>query len=160
MSSPGSDLSRPQADISAFLRDGLMGPVRLFTPAQCALIVESLRVGSHPAPMDWPKGRAANDRFFFDLATSPALLALLTPLLGNDIVLWSIDVVERDPGQIHPWHSDIESSASRGHFVSAWIGVHNTSRESALQIIAGSHEFGKPLQQVAHEHKLRWGEAT
>jgi hypothetical protein len=158
MSSPSSVLSRPQDD--TFLRDGFMGPVRLFAPAQCALIVESLRIGSHPAPLDWPKGRAANDRFFFDLATSPALLELLTPLLGQDIVLWSVDVVERDPGQIHHWHSDIESSAPRGHFVSAWIGVHNTSRESALQMIAGSHQFGKPLQQVAHEHKLRWGEAT
>ena len=89
-------------DPVAFFRDGFMGPIHLFTPAQCALIFESLRVGAHPAPMDWPKGRAANDRFFFDIATRPRVLALLTPLLGNDIVLWSIDVVERDPGQIHP----------------------------------------------------------
>jgi hypothetical protein len=160
MSSGRAVRSQSQAETSTFLRDGFMGPVRLFTPAQCALIVESLRVGSHPPPMDWPKGRAANDRFYFDLATGPTLLGLLAPLLGKDIVLWSIDIVERDPGQIHPWHSDIESAAPGGRFVSVWIGIRNTSRESALQMIPGSHAFGKPLQQVAHEHKLGWGEAT
>ena len=159
------DVNAPQAnssgvDTAAFRRDGFLGPVRLFTPAQCAFIVQSLRLGSHPPPLDWPKGRGANDRFFYDLATRPALLALLTPLLGKDIVLWGIDVIERDPGQIHPWHTDMESSALDGRFVSVWIGIQNISQESALQVVTRSHAIGKPLQQVQHEHNLRRGEAT
>src|SRR3977135_1897179 len=95
---------------SDFSRDGFMGPIRLFTPAKCDLIVQSIRFGTHPPPMDWPKGRAANDRFFHDLAVRPSLLALLAPLLGKDIVLWGVDVIERNPGEIHPWHTDMESS--------------------------------------------------
>lgn len=155
-----SALSERQANTAGFFRDGFTGPIRLFTSPQCALIVESLRVGTHPAPMDWPKGRAANDRFFFDLATRPMVLTLLKPLLGDNILLWSIDVVERDPGQIHPWHSDIESSAPGGGFVSIWIGIQNTCRESALGMVARSHNFGKTVQQVLHERGLRRDQAS
>jgi uncharacterized RmlC-like cupin family protein len=145
---------------SAFARDGFIGPVRLFTLAQCELIIRSLRFGKHPEPMDWPKGRAASDHFFYDLATRPNILALLAPMLGRDIVLWGTDILERDPGQIHPWHTDIESAQGGPRFVSAWIGLENTSRESALQMIAGSHDLGKPVQQILHERGLSRGEAT
>jgi quercetin dioxygenase-like cupin family protein len=148
------------ADPDAFRRDGYLGPTRLLTQAQCDLIVRYLQVGVQPTPLDWPKGRAAVDRLLYDLATRPRLLALLRPLLGNDIVLWGVDVVERDPGQIHPWHTDIESSAPGRRFVSAWIGIRDTSQESALQFITRSHHLGKPVQQVLQERGLRRGGAS
>jgi uncharacterized cupin superfamily protein len=44
--------------------------------------------------------------------------------------------------------------------VSVWIGIENTSRKSALQLIVGSHTIGKTIQQVAHENGLRRGEAS
>jgi quercetin dioxygenase-like cupin family protein len=144
----------------SFARDGFIGPLRVFSAAQCALIRRYLRGDKHPAPLDWPKGRAAADRFLYDLATRPSLLGLLRQLLGADIVLWGASVVARDPGQVHPWHTDIESAAPEGGFVSAWIGLRYTSRESALQLVKGSHGFGKTIQQVVQEHALHRGEAS
>ena len=66
----------------------------------------------------------------------------------------------RDPRQVHPWHCDIESSAPEGGFVSLWVGIENTSREAALQLITGSHLIGKTIQQVAQERGFRRGEAS
>src|SRR5207244_6427335 len=85
--------------------------------------------------------------------------ARLRALLGEDIILWGASVIEREPGRIHHWHTDIESSDPDGEFVSVWIGLENTSRESALQVISRSHAFGKTIQQVVREHGLRRGEA-
>jgi hypothetical protein len=88
------------------------------------------------------------------------LLSLLKPLLGDNIVLWGASVIERKPGQAHVWHTDIESSAPEGGFVSVWIGIENTSRESSLRLVTRSHLFGKCIQQVVQEKGLRRGEAT
>jgi len=44
--------------------------------------------------------------------------------------------------------------------VSVWIGIENTSRESALQLITRSHAIGKTIQEVAHENGVRRGEAS
>ena len=153
-----SAVEHPSAGAS-FGRDGFSGPISLFTPAQCRLILRHVRHGDRPPLVEGSKDTALTDRFFYDLATRPALLNQLTPLLGDHIVLWGVSLIERGPGAVHPWHTDIESSAPDGRFVSVWIGLENTCRESALQFIARSHSFGKPIQQVVHEHGMRRGQA-
>jgi uncharacterized RmlC-like cupin family protein len=145
---------------STFMREGFIGPVDLFTPAQCRLILKHYRLGTRRGQGKWPKDYATKDRFFYDIATRPQLQALLKPLLGDDIVLWGASIVERTPGQTHIWHTDIESSAPEGGFVSVWVGLEETSRDSALQLISRSHSFDKPIQQEVHERKLNRGDAT
>lgn len=147
-------------DRETFFREGFIGPLDLFTPAQCELILKHHRLGGRRVSRKWPKGRAAKDRFFYDLATHPRLVKLLEPLLGEDIILWGASIVERAPGQTHIWHTDIESSAPDGRFISVWVGLENTSRESALQLISRSQGFGKPIQQEVHERGVRRGGAT
>lgn len=132
-------------------RDGFSAPVRLFTQDQCARIVRHwLHVKNQQPPMG-RKGRAHSDRFFYDLAMRPKILSLLRPALGDDIVLWGACIVMREPGRVHAWHTDIESSVGDG-FVSIWVGLQHTVRESSLKMISRSHAFGKPVQRVAHEH--------
>lgn len=145
---------------TAFSRDGFIGPVRLLTPAQCRLALRHVRLQESPEPLGWDKGRAVSDRLLYDLATRPAILDLLRPLLGDDIVLWGVSIPERNPGQIHPWHTDIESAAPDLRFASVWIGLENTSRESALKVITRSHALGKTVQEVQHEHGRRRGESS
>ena len=48
--------------------------------------------------------------------------ARLKPLLGDDIILWGASVMIRKAGDVHDWHTDIESSARDGRFVSVWVG--------------------------------------
>jgi mannose-6-phosphate isomerase-like protein (cupin superfamily) len=144
----------------AFFSEGFLAPVDLFTPAQCKLILKHHRHKTRSSSGQERKALAARDRFFYDLATRPALLALLRPLLGEDIVLWGARMVRRSPGKGHAWHTDIESSAVDGRFVSLWIGLENTSQASALHLISRSHKFGKPIQQVAQEGGLSRDELT
>lgn len=152
-------IARIPPETASFFRDGYYAPIPLLTTAQCDLTRRHLKFGTLPDPLEWEKGRAGTDRFLYDLATRPALLSFLRPLLGEDIILWGAGVLAREPGQVHPWHSDIESSAPAQHFVSVWIGIENTSRESALQFISRSHLFGKTIQEVAHEKDVCRGEA-
>lgn len=139
--------------------DGLGGPIKVFTPDQCALAVRHWRHTKGRAPAGWHKSRAAADRFFFDLGSRPALLALLRPALGNDIVLWGAGVVERKLGRVHAWHTDIESAVGEG-FVSVWIGLENTSLESSLKFIPCSHRYGNTVQQLVYERAMPDGAAS
>jgi uncharacterized cupin superfamily protein len=148
--------SMNQNDGYSLTRDGFSGPLRVFTADQCASIVRHWRHVKQEPPADWRKAWAAVDRVFFDLATRPQLLAIVREALGNDVVLWGAGIVERAPQRIHVWHTDIESSVG-DKFVSVWIGLQNTSRESALKLITGSHRFGKPIQQAAFERGAKRG---
>lgn len=132
--------------------DGFVGPVRLLTRDQCALIARHFRYDRMREGGEWWKDWAAVDPFYHKLAMRPVLLDLLKPVLGPDIVLWGCSVLERQPGQVHPWHTDIESAAPEGGFASIWIGLENTSVESSLHVIAGSHRYGKTIQEIRH-HK-------
>jgi glycosyltransferase involved in cell wall biosynthesis len=153
MASSSTALS-PQ-EIAGFASNGIVGPKPLLSRSQCALIVRYLRLEQPPTPADWPKARAVVEPLIFELATSPLLLEWLVQLLGEDVILWGASVVERRPAQTHLWHTDIETSMPDARCVSAWIGLENVSRRSALRFVRGSHRFEKPIQHVAFERGLR-----
>ena len=150
-----SSIRLSRRELDAFATRGYLGPKSLLTRAQTALLMRYLRCGQHPAPAVWHKARGVSERFIFDLATYPPLLAWLGQLLTPDIILWGASVVERAPDQSHTWHTDIESSMPDARCVSAWIGLENVSRRSAIRLAAGSHRFGRPIQQAAYDRGLR-----
>src|SRR5262245_32394748 len=78
--------------VAAFLRDGFIGPIDLFTREQCELILKHYRRAAPPLQPGWMKDLAVCDRFFYEVATRSALISLLKPLLGQDIVLWGATV--------------------------------------------------------------------
>src|SRR5262249_45460534 len=76
------------------------------------------------------------------------IIALLQPLLGEDIVLWGAMLVRRPLNTRQFWHTDMETSDPRSRAISAWIGVRNTSSMSGLRFVTGSHHFGRSAQEV------------
>jgi len=136
-------------DSRAFSSLGWAGPVRVFTPEQCDRALRHHASGGHGRP-EWHKGWAAVDPVYHELATRPALLEIVRPLLGPDVVLWGANVVSRGPGQTHACHSDMESAAAHGRFASLWVGLCNTSRDSGLRLIPGSHRYGKTVQELRY----------
>src|SRR5574337_596229 len=153
-------IADPDALQARFARHGFVGPVRVFTATECRRIATYLGREGHPAPADWPKGRAVHERFIYELATHPAVLSRVTALLGPDVILWGASAVSRGPGAIHPWHSDIESCGDGGRFATVWIGVEHTRRESALQLITGSPRLGKTVQEARLARGVGRDEAT
>ena len=142
------------------LRDGFHGPVALFTRSECKQIAAYLDRTDLPAASVWSKGRAVRERFLYELATHPEILRPVSEVLGEDVVLWGASSVRRRPGEIHPWHSDIESHAPEGGFVSVWIGIEHTSRESSLQLVGGSHKLGLSVQEARAAMGLQREQAT
>lgn len=131
-----------------FARDGYLGPVPLFTPVECRRIAEYLRREDLPAPAAWSKGRAVHERFLYELATRPAILDRVAAMVGENVILWGASPVVRQPGQVHPWHSDIESCGPEGGFVSVWVGIEHTTKHSSLQVITRSHRLGRSVQEA------------
>lgn len=101
----------------------------------------------------WHKALAVHDRLFYDLATRPLVLDRVCRHLGQNVILWGASVIVRSPGQKHHWHSDVESCGGEG-YLSVWIGIDGISQGSALNLIPGSHLFGKPVQQLMTENGL------
>ena len=111
------------ASRTVFEREGFLGPLPVLTTWQRELLVRHLNRGAHVAPAVWEKGRATSDYLFYDIATQPEILGILRLLLGENVILWGASVVSRQPGQIHPWHTDIETSRADMRSVSVWIGI-------------------------------------
>lgn len=147
-------------DPHRFARDGVIGPARLMGLEQCRALSRYLLGTRRIPPPVWIKGRAAGDPILARIAAHPVLMSLLTPLLGEDIVLWGASLVRKSAGKGHPWHSDIESSRPEGGFVSAWLGLQNVTAASSLRFIAGSHLTGKTVQQFRVAEETPRGEVT
>ncbi len=131
-----------------FARNGFVGPIRLLAPQQAHFLARYL-TGLPMNRLPWEKSLAAFDALSYETAANPDLIRLVRDLVGDDIVLWGCSLIVRKPGEIHRWHCDAESCAPGGGFVSAWVGLANTKKESALCLIPGSHTYGVTIQEVA-----------
>lgn len=141
-----SDASR-----ALFEEQGYLPPVRVFTADECRGVLDSLRRPPARPPIDWQKSWAAVSGDYAAVAADDRVLDLVTSLIGDDVILWGASLVVRTPNQIHPWHTDIESSAPQGRTVSVWIGLENTSALSSLIVVPRSHRFGVTIQQLVQE---------
>ncbi|WP_269525199.1 cupin domain-containing protein [Coraliomargarita parva] len=137
---------------SDFVREGACILRNLYSDEELSTIRSIL--DSHPpgSPILWSKELAACSRNILNFATHPRLVRQLEVLLGPNILLWGACHLERIPGQVHPWHTDIESSRPEGGFVTVWIGLEGTNQASALKLVPGSHRYGKCLQERIQAH--------
>ena len=120
------------------------------------LILQHIKHADGKACSTWSKGLAAEDAFYARLASQKKIIEILTPKLGENIIHWATDIVERPPSAAHPWHCDIESCEPEGGFVSIWIGLKHTSKKSSLALISRSirTECGGGTPQISR--RLKW----
>jgi mannose-6-phosphate isomerase-like protein (cupin superfamily) len=137
----------PQGMVDQFSERGYAGPLRVLSALQCQRFIGANHT-EKTTPLDWDKGLATSSRAFYEIATQPAIIEVVTALLGEDVMLWGASMQGRSPGAVHPWHSDIESSEPSGRTVAVWLGLQNTSRESSLLIVPYSQRFGLTVQEM------------
>ncbi len=130
----------------------------LIDPVEATGLAETLR--NHGPGPAWLKGRATTSRSFFDLATRPAIIDLVTARLGPDVILWGASLAARDPGSLHAMHTDVETAAAGEGALSIWIGLSGTTRASGLAVIADSHLIGTSVQEEVAARGLRRADAT
>jgi quercetin dioxygenase-like cupin family protein len=141
-----------------FEEQGFIGPVRVLTKNECEEAHRRVRI--RPQPMVWFKGNAASCWSYYQLASRDDILDLVRSLLGPDVLLWGAQLVRKKPGVVHPWHTDAEASGKVGRAVTVWIGLHNTNRDSSLQLLSFSHRFGDSLEHVAYQARKRPTDVT
>jgi quercetin dioxygenase-like cupin family protein/mannose-6-phosphate isomerase-like protein (cupin superfamily) len=127
---------------------GFSKPFQLLSADECAAVEHHLTRPDRPRPLTWFKGHAVTNPAVYEVAARPEIIALLQPLLGDDIVLWGAGLIRRAQNTRQVWHSDMESSDPNSRAVSVWIGLRNASHLSGLRFVAGSHHFGRVAQEV------------
>ncbi|QIF01595.1 cupin domain-containing protein [Roseimicrobium sp. ORNL1] len=138
---------------------GYAQPVPVFSAAECRWLMGVLE-HHFEKPAQWYKGWAVSQRSFYDVAVDWRILSHVRSALGDNVVLWGASLVHRMPGEVHPWHSDIESSAPTARTVSVWIGLQGTCEHTSLKMAPGSHEFGATVQEKAAQKGRRRNEIT
>jgi quercetin dioxygenase-like cupin family protein len=133
-----------------FTGRGYGDPVPVFSANECEGIARKLE--EENAPAEWLKGHAAVSRVYYDVVTDYRVTSLVSAVLGENVLLWGVSLVHRDPGQAHVWHSDIESSLPGGKFASVWIGLRNTLPETSLRLQPASQHLGVTVQECASKH--------
>ena len=136
--------------IEHFAEAGYLGPVRVLSKGDCRRFLRAADLRSQ-APLDWDKGMAATSRAYYEIATRPEILDVVSELLGGEVILWGASIQRRVPSAVHPWHSDIECSDPDCRTVAAWIGLEHTTPRSSLLVLSRSHRFGVTVQQVRQE---------
>ncbi len=95
-------------------------------------------------------------RQFLDLAMDPAIVELVSGVVGEDVVLWGCHVFCKPAGDGFetPWHQD-------GHYwpirplanCTVWLALETSTRENGcLRVIPGSHQ-GSQLHDHLHEDR-------
>jgi uncharacterized cupin superfamily protein len=139
---------------------GYGGPIRILTPQERRRFLDTAVVGQPPPPLDWPKGHAASSRAYCEISSHPAIMEVVTELIGDNIMLWGASVQTRNPGVVHPWHCDIESSDPSSRTVAVWIGLEGTNRDSSLRIVPYSHLFGETIQEARFRRRIARNEVS
>lgn len=143
----------------AFGLRGYVGPKRILPASVCGPLLGEIRAQLRQ-PFAWEKGSAPVSRALFETATRPEILDVVEELIGSDVLLWGATLIGRDPGAVHSWHSDIESCAPDAKTVSVWLGLKDTTPESSLLVVPGSHLFGQTVQEARRELGAAREEAT
>src|SRR5438128_1406551 len=134
-----------------FAEAGYFGPVRVLSKGDCRRFLRAADLRSQ-APLDWDKGMAATSRAYYEIATRPEILDVVSELLGGEVILWGASIQRRVPSAVHPRHSDIECSDPDCRTVAVWIGLEHTTPRSSLLVLSRSHRFGVTVQQVRQEN--------
>lgn len=133
-----------------FLSRGYTDPIDLFQGSEIQEIIKSC--SSYPEKfLPWLKGRHSVEPAMCDLGSHPMIVEAVSKVLGDDVILWSSQIINQPPAHIHRWHIDVELAKWPG--VTVWIGMKNVT-EKTLKLISGSHRLGISPQELESREKL------
>jgi hypothetical protein len=133
---------------------GVHGPFRWGDSSEMGAIAEQIRRESQKVPglSDHPRGReywAGLGRCYawykslhihVEIARAIALRHVVVrevaALIGPELALWGAQLVEKEPGESHRWHADIECLDTEG--VTVWMPLRHSSQRSGLKVIEHS----------------------
>jgi ectoine hydroxylase-related dioxygenase (phytanoyl-CoA dioxygenase family) len=149
--------------LAAYREQGLVVPEARVPAATLArlraaldrLIEENPRTRPEHLVLRWGGGAAAlpTHTEFLDVARDPAILDLIEPVLGPDIILWGAHVFCKPAGDglEVPWHQDGQYWPIRPLATcTVWIAIDDSTRDNGcMRYIPGSHRT-----RAVYHHRL------
>ncbi len=130
-------------EISAFQKNGYLGPIRAFTRDELDALIGPLDIlltgnaPTHHRHLDIP--------VVHQLCATPNIVERIASLIGADVMLWSSNFFVKQPGAREtPWHQDQNNGGPAVlepplNF-SVWLALDDClSENSCLKFVAGSH---------------------
>ncbi len=150
-----------QAQIAQYRAEGVVHPVRVMDAAAARTLrqrVEALEAahkagaGGHDLPQFFRVNGQLVIPLLVEIARSPAILDAVESLLGPNLLVWSVELFIKEPGDgtIVSWHQDLTywGMGETDEEVTAWLALSDVSVEAGcMRFIPGSHMGGI----VAHE---------
>ena len=145
------------SQLETFARDGALFPVSVLAAAEVSryrAAFERLRarLGGSPKPAQMSQPQL-HYRWAYDLATHPAVLDAVEPLLGPDILVHSASIFAKrahDPGFVS-WHQDgFYWRLSEPCLVSAWVALSDShAANGCMRVLPGTHTAEVPHGEAA-----------
>ncbi|KAL6056111.1 hypothetical protein QOT17_016342, partial [Balamuthia mandrillaris] len=138
-----------------FFREGVVGPFPLLEEEELAFVREAAhRSASQPSRrLPWEKSRFLGSSMLVSLGMHPTLVPRLQALLGPDVLLFGVSVVERGADKAHRWHVDVETRNCK-RAATVWMGLENTNLATALMVLTRTHQSGTLPQERVNEYKV------
>ena len=128
-----------------FRQQGCLPATRLLDEDDCQYLRDLAIDDARYAGANRRKGLWQVDERTMAVATSAPVTERLDALFGeHGYYLWGAQLIDTQPGEVHFWHTDIET-AQEG-FISIWIGIAGTNERTSLHVIERSHQLPGPVQ--------------
>jgi non-haem Fe2+, alpha-ketoglutarate-dependent halogenase len=146
--------------IATFNRQGYLAGIRIFDEEEIAeirsyfdqLLAKTLAAGGSSysiATAHLKYGRV------YDILTHPRIVALITDLLGEDVIAWGSHFFCKMPGDGKrvSWHQDSSYwPLTPSMAVTAWLAIDDASVENAcMRYIPGTHKLGHLTYKLSEE---------
>ena len=137
------------SDLSKYWESGFISPIDVFTSSETQRFrqeFESLehRFGGQDRARSFTTDIHLIQRWAWDVATNPRILACVSGVLGDNVLLWSTNWFIKEPGdrKIVSFHQDASYWGLGPHeVITAWIALSDAPTESGPMVfIPGSHK--------------------
>jgi non-heme Fe2+,alpha-ketoglutarate-dependent halogenase len=137
--------------VARFNRDGYLKPFRIFSPEEIAdlrtyfdrLLARYLAEGKDSYSISTAHLRHGR---VWDVVTHPRIVAVVTDLLGPDVIGWGSHFFCKMPGdgKTVAWHQDASYwPLTPSKAVTVWLAVDDADRENAcMRFLPGTHTLG------------------
>jgi len=148
------------AQIERFNREGYLKPFRVFDPREAddlrayfdKLLANVLAAGGNSYSISTAHAKYGR---VYDVLTQPRIVALVTDLLGENVIAWGSHFFCKMPrdGKTVSWHQDASYwPLTPARAVTVWLAIDDADVENAsMKFIPGSHHYGHLTYRMSED---------
>ena len=148
-------------EIKRYKDAGLIFPQRVMTTDDAANYLAELEAyetnSGGPINGKWRYKSHLVFPWFDQLMRHPAILELVRPILGDDLMVWTTHIYPKESGdgRFISWHQDSAHwGLDSNQVLTVWVALTNATRENGcMRMLPGSHHNGQVEHQDTRDPK-------